>query len=366
MKLSVIIPVFNEIRSIDEILRRVEAAVLPPQWQKEIIIVDDQSTDGTREKILSYTDGHRVILRDHNGGKGAALKTGLRETSGDFILIQDADLEYDPNDYHALLSALSREHSVIFGSRLRKNSVLKNEYYSLTYLYGSKLLTATFNLFFGSKINDMTTCYKLFPRTVIDRLLAWPEDDFVFDAVCLTYELQAFSSAGIIEVPIRYSPRSREDGKKVSWRHGVKCLVKMVRIFLTKRNLGDTFERHGQFVKYLIAGSFVYAVHLSAFYFFTEVKGLHYLPSVAYAFFTAFSVSFFLQRFWTFAGSASERVHRQAWKYLLLQLINLFSNMSLMYLFVEHMRVRTLLSQVIISFGLAMITFYISKKHVFR
>ncbi|MHB1118322.1 MAG: glycosyltransferase family 2 protein, partial [Minisyncoccota bacterium] len=224
-KLSVVIPCFNEEKTIDEIVSRVEVSQLPNGWKKEIVLVDDFSIDGTRNKIVKYSPEHVVVLRKKNGGKGAAVKSGLEKATGDYILIQDADLEYNPDDYERLIGALSEKTPIVFGSRLRQ----ENDYFNLVYLYGSKMLTHVFNLFFGCKFTDITTCYKLFPRQVVGNLLLWKENDFVFDAVCLTYELNKFNP-NIVEVPIRYSPRGREEGKKVNWRHGVKSLMLMMEI----------------------------------------------------------------------------------------------------------------------------------------
>ena len=228
-KLSLIIPCYNEERFIDQVIDKVEAVTLPPGWQKEIIIVDDCSTDGTRERLSKYQDKYLVVLRDKNGGKGSAVKTGLLKVSGDFVLIQDADLEYDPNDYRTLISALNEKRTTVFGSRLLK----QNKCFNFIYLYGNRTMAMIFNILFGSHFTDITTCYKLFPRGAIPQLLNWKEDSFVYDAIYLTYELHKFSQ-NIAEVPISYSPRSRSEGKKVNWRNGAKALIAMIKIKLGK------------------------------------------------------------------------------------------------------------------------------------
>jgi len=352
LKLSIIIPCFNEEKTIEEILARVEAAFLPDGWQREIIIVDDFSIDGTRDKIKKYSDKYTIVLRDKNGGKGAALKSGLEKVSGDFILIQDADLEYDPNDYQRLIGALDEKHQVVFGSRLRQ----ENDYFSLIYLYGSETLTKVFNLFFGSQFTDITTCYKLFPRGVIPALLSWPENDFVFDAVHLTYELNKWNGE-VIEVPINYSPRSREEGKKVNWRHGLRALLAMSEIKTGK---------YWQFLKFIITGGIALVVNLLFLYFFTEILGVYYLASSVLAFFAAVTVNFSLQKFWTF-GSTRGNIYIEAPSFLALQIfVNMFLNTLLLYVFVEYLQIWYLLSQVIVSLCLAVITYLVTKKYIFK
>lgn len=351
-KLSIIIPCFNEEKTIDEIVRRVEAATLPAGWGKEIILVDDFSTDGTRNKISKYSKEHTIVLREKNGGKGAAVKSGLEKATGDFVLIQDADLEYNPDDYEELIGALNEKYSIVFGSRLRQ----ENDYFSLVYLYGSELLTHVFNLFFGSKFTDITTCYKLFPRAVIPKLLSWKEDDFVFDAVCLTYELNKFDP-NIAEVPIRYSPRRREEGKKVNWRHGLKSLLLMMEIRAGK---------YWQLLKFLVTGGTALVVNLTALYFFTSILGVHYLISSVCSFSLAVAVNFMLQKFWTF-GTTMGNIYAEASFFLGLQIVvNSFINTTLLYFFVEYLHLYYLLSQVFASLILAVATFFVSKRYIFK
>lgn len=351
-KLSIIIPCFNEENTIDQIIPLVEEAYLPAGWQREIIIVDDFSTDETRNKINKYSLKHTVILRTENGGKGAALKSGLEKATGDFVLIQDADLEYDPNDYQRLIGALDEKHSIVFGSRLRQ----ENDYFSLVYLYGSEALTKVFNLFFGSQFTDITTCYKLFPREVIPALLSWPENDFVFDAVHLTYELNK-GNREVVEVPISYHPRSREEGKKVNWRHGLRALLAMSEIKTGK---------YWQFLKFLITGGIALVVNILFLYFFTELFNIYYITSSILAFFVAVTINFALQKFWTFC-SVRGNIYVEAPSFLALQVfVNLFLNTLLLYVFVEYLQIWYLISQVIVSLCLAVVTYLVSKRYIFK
>ncbi len=227
--LSIVIPVYNECQSIRQVLHAVGLADTEP-FAKEIIIVDDGSTDGTRE-ILRSLEGdsrYRIAYHDRNYGKGAALKTGFGLATGEYVLIQDADLEYDPSDYVRLLEpVLAARAEIVFGSRnLRSNNVP----FSAIYFYGGRVTTLLFNLLFGTAFTDIHTCYKLFPARLIPEILRLPSNDFVFDAIELT---KILTRAGRIEeVPIRYRARSRQEGKKLNWRHGVYCLLAMLKIRL--------------------------------------------------------------------------------------------------------------------------------------
>lgn len=252
MQLSIVIPCYNEERTVSTVLHRVATIGLPEGWTREIIIVDDCSTDGTwpliqklQSEIMSSTPGLRIraARREKNGGKGAALKTGMVLAQGDFILIQDADDEYEPGDYPLLLEPIIQgKADVSFGSRiLGKNSVPFNA----VYFYGGLMVTKFFNLFFNTKLTDITTCYKVFPRSFVPFLSVLPSDDFSYDAVELTHQLVVMGR--VTEVPIRYNARTRKAGKKLNWRHGVKCGVAILK---EKLNL-DGIIAHLRFRKIL-------------------------------------------------------------------------------------------------------------------
>ncbi len=227
--LSIIIPVFNERESIRRVLEAVERSDIGP-IAKEVIIVDDGSNDGTRDilKSLEGDSRYRITYHDRNHGKGAALKTGFGLAAGEYILIQDADLEYDPADYVLLLRPiLLKEAEVVFGSR---NLESNNVPFSAVYFYGGRVTTLLFNLLFGTRFTDIHTCYKLFPARLVPEILRLPSDDFVFDAIELTRTLAC--AGRVKEVPIRYRARGRQEGKKLNWRHGVSCLLAMLKIRL--------------------------------------------------------------------------------------------------------------------------------------
>lgn len=230
-KLSIVIPVFNEIATIEEVVKRVMAAALPVGWSNEIIIVDDCSTDGTHLILKKIDRSCEIITCTENAGKGAALRKGFKVATGDYILIQDADLEYDPADYSSLLKPIDEGASdVVFGSRtLGRNKVPLNR----IFFYGGLLITKFFNFMFRSRFTDVATCYKVFPRTYVDGLLKLPSDDFVYDVVELSHYLHRRTR--IQEVPIRYESRGSEEGKKISWRHGFRCFRRIVLIQLLEK-----------------------------------------------------------------------------------------------------------------------------------
>jgi glycosyltransferase involved in cell wall biosynthesis len=212
-KLSIVIPVYNEERTIHEILARVAALAVP----KEIVIVDDCSRDATPELLreLDGVNGVRVVFKPQNEGKGAALRTGFEHATGDVVVVQDADLEYDPRDILKLLPPLVRgECDVVYGSRFLHERPHDK---SLVHRFGNWLLTTASNLFTGLRITDMETCYKAFRRDVIQGLPI-RQNRFGFEPE-VTAKL-ARRKCRVVEVPISYNARSFAEGKKI----GVKDL----------------------------------------------------------------------------------------------------------------------------------------------
>ncbi len=236
-KISIIIPVYNESKTITEVLKKVQAAPLPANWIKEIIVVDDGSTDGTRNILTGIKSespsgqADKLIMSHRNGGKGAALKEGFQAATGDFILIQDADLEYDPSDYVKLLEPIIQGRSeVVFGSRtLGRNKVPL----SRVFFYGGLLISKIFNFLFRSSISDVATCYKIFPQRYVSELLIQKSNDFVFDVIELSYVL--LKKGPIVEVPISYDSRGSLEGKKMSWRHGWRCFRRMLSLAILRK-----------------------------------------------------------------------------------------------------------------------------------
>ena len=219
-KLSVVIPVYNEKTSLLEIIRRVQAVPI----EKEIILVDDFSTDGTRDVLRDLERrGFKVLYHEKNQGKGAALRTGFQRATGEFVIVQDADLEYDPNDYSKLLQPiLDGRADVVYGSRFsgqRKNM-------TSLHTLGNLFLTGVTNLFYLTSITDMETCYKLFRRETIQGIRI-ECNRFNFEPEVTAKLLKR--GLRIVEVPISYSGRSASEGKKITWRDGFSAVWTLIK-----------------------------------------------------------------------------------------------------------------------------------------
>lgn len=225
MKLSVIIPVYNEKNTIREILRRVEAADALG-LEKEIVLVDDGSSDGTRDILKEYESRFRVIYQRENCGKGAALRAGFAASSGEVVLVQDADLEYDPTEYPILLEPIiSGKADVVYGSRFWGNRPHRVLYF--WHYVGNKFLTTLSNMFTNLNLTDMETCYKVFKGDVIREVAKYLKSDrFGFEPE-ITSRV-AHRPLQIYEVGISYYGRTYKEGKKINWKDGVKAIAAII------------------------------------------------------------------------------------------------------------------------------------------
>ncbi len=226
--LSIIIPVFNEKLTIREIIRRIESVPFS-DVKVEIVIVDDGSVDGTREILQTeFSQKHKILLHEKNFGKGSAIRTGLGAASGSFFIIQDADLEYDPNDILVLLQTLRQEAlDVIYGSRVLRSGT--KQYSSPIFHIGGLLVTWWANLLFDIHITDEATCYKMFTKKVLDKIhLKCKGFEF-----CPEFTGKIINAGFTIkEVPIDYHPRGKNQGKKIKIHDGFIALLTLLRIKL--------------------------------------------------------------------------------------------------------------------------------------
>lgn len=247
-RLSVVIPVYNERPTIEEILRRVQAVEI----DKEIVVVDDFSTDGTRAFLAEIkesrehnpyavklessgtelrTDNIQVFFQDKNYGKGAALRRGFQEACGEVILVQDADLEYDPQDYHILMEPFHRGNvNIVYGTRFTSGP---HRVLFFWHSVGNRFLTTCSNMFTNLNLTDVWTCYKVFRREVLEKIHL-VEDRFGFEP-----EITAKVARGnwtIFEVPISYFGRTYAQGKKITWKDGVRALWCVLRYNVFDRN----------------------------------------------------------------------------------------------------------------------------------
>ena len=216
MLLSVLIPAYNEVKNIQKILKKIGEVNIP----KEIVVVDDGSTDGTRELLLQLrSDEITVIFHEKNQGKGGAIKTAIQHATGNIIIIQDADLEYDPQDYYKLIPLIANgQEKVVYGSRFLNK---KNKHSYISFLWGGQVVTWITNILYNQNLTDEPTCYKVFDATLLKSIkLNCTGFEFCPEVTAKV----AKKGYKIPEIPINYFPRSISEGKKINWKDGVEAI----------------------------------------------------------------------------------------------------------------------------------------------
>ncbi len=224
-KVSIIIPAYNEEKTIEKILKKIISVKLP--LEKEIIVVNDGSTDKTKEILENLKEKYNIkVIHKINEGKGSAIKEGLKLANGDIIIIQDADLEYDPNDYIKLIEPILKgESKVVYGSRLRK--FRKNKFSHISYLIGGIIVTLITNILYKVFLTDEPTGYKVFHKDLKNILINAKANKFDWEPEITAKILR--KGYKIIEVPINYYPRKKSEGKKIRWRDGLDAILTLIK-----------------------------------------------------------------------------------------------------------------------------------------
>ena len=235
-KLSIIIPAYNEARTIHLILDKVKFVVLPDEINKEVIIINDCSTDDTEQAIQNYISTNpelpiQYFKHDHNQGKGAAIHTGIQKATGEYLIIQDADLEYDPEEYNDLLKPVIKGFAdVVFGSRFMGGNPHRVLFFWHT--IGNKFLTTLSNMYSNLNLTDMETCYKLFDTKMVQSLNL-VERRFGFEPE-VTAKISRIPNVRIYEVGISYYGRTYAEGKKIGWKDGFRAIYCILKYGLFK------------------------------------------------------------------------------------------------------------------------------------
>ena len=348
--LSIIIPTYNEGKTLPQLLDRVERAPLPPNIGREIIVVDDGSMDQTVEITKWLGSEYVLVKHSHNLGKGTAVINGLKAGRGDFTIIQYPDLEYDPNEYSKLLQPiLLNKADVVYGSRFLNGRRPKGM--RLVSKLANWLLTAWSNLLTGLKLADMETCYKVFNRRVVDMI----KSQLVSSGFSIEPEITALvKKFRVVEVPISYQGRSKLEGKKVNWKDGVQGLYDIARFNLPERvRVGLTF---------LVAGGIGAGTNILLLYILTSIFGWWYLLSATISFIIAATLSFYLQKFWTFDNNSRDKIRGQLAIFFFVSFMNLLANDAIIYLLVEYASIWYVFAQVCASALVAIWSFFIYKR----
>lgn len=346
IKLSIVIPAYNEKKLIEPVLKKIKLLKFDSNIEKEIIVVDDCSKDGTREilkkKGKNYAD--KILYHDVNQGKGAALRTGFKEVTGDIVIVQDVDFEYNPDEIYSVIKPIiDKKADVVYGSRFLKS---KYKGYKSNQV-ANKFLTFLSNILTGLKVTDMETCYKAFPASFIKNTEI-EEKRFGFEPE-ITAKI-AKKKLKLVEVPISYHPRTKEEGKKINVKDGFRAVY-----CILKYNINEELKK---FISYFCVGGM--AAIVEWFTFYISNLYLNYILSTTIAFLAATTANYFLGKKITF--KEYKKPKRDFLLVFLVSGIGLLFNILLMYLFIEIIKMKIALLAKIICTGIVFMWNYISRR----
>ncbi len=346
--ISVIVPVFNEKKTLQEVIQRIYAADFGT-WNKEIIVVDDGSTDGTADIVRGLPESVIKIILPVNSGKGSAVKAGLVKANGSYCVIQDADLEYHPDDIQNLLKKIkNKDTDVIYGSR---NIASGTRHGSLIPRIGVFFITKLTNALFQLTLTDIWTCYKLFPKRAARFFTSGRFESEIAFTIALANNGFLFS-----ETAITYTPRDKQQGKKIKYRDGILAIFVVLKTYLLTR---------GRILRYIMAGCTGITINIGI-YTLLLTFGFWYVTAATIAFSIATIVSFLLQKYWTFGNRQhGKKVTIQFGLHVTVVVFNIIANSFFVFVFVDTLAVNKILSEALSSFIIA-IWSYFAYKFIFH
>jgi glycosyltransferase involved in cell wall biosynthesis len=355
--LSIIIPCYNEIHSIQAILKKVDEVNIEPF---EVIIVDDFSKDGTREYLQTHLNLQttKLILQPFNQGKGAAIKVGIKVAIGRYVVIQDADLEYDPYDLVTMFHIMQQQSlNVLYGSRFL-NEKNNDRGQTLNYM-ANRFLTRLSNFLNRQSITDMETCYKMFKREVIQSIEI-KENRFGFEPE-ITAKISQLGHI-IKEIPIQYYPRTKEEGKKINFKDGFRAIYVILKYFFIQPKLSV----YHQLLLYFLVGIAAALTEWASFYASYELLSFQWFVSTLLAFIIATFINFILGKWFVFKQYRNMLIRYEMLKVYLISLIGLAINLLGMWILVDQLLNNAMISKIMMTGIVFLFNFMFRKIFIYK